>query len=192
MRVVLASASPRRRVLLGMLGIRDLLVVPAGGEEAGWPGLPPAELVMRLSGAKAEEVAGRLMDADTVVVGADTVVVLDGRILGKPRDKDEAVSMLTALSGREHRVYTGVTVLGGDARMQSGAEETAVRFRALTQQEIHAYVETGEPMDKAGAYGVQGLASLFVEGIRGDFFNVVGLPLCRLGIMLRKAGVELL
>jgi septum formation protein len=147
---------------------------------------------MRLSGAKAEEVAGRLMDADTVVVGADTVVVLDGRILGKPRDKDEAVSMLTALSGREHRVYTGVTVLGGDVRMQSAAEETAVRFRALTQQEIHSYVETGEPMDKAGAYGVQGLASLFVEGIRGDFFNVVGLPLCRLGIMLRKAGVELL
>lgn len=191
MRVVLASASPRRRALLGMLGIRDLLVVPARTEEAGWPGLPPAELVTRLSGAKAEEVAARLMDADTVVIGADTVVVLDGRILGKPRDKREAVGMLTALSGREHRVYTGVTVLGGDARRQSGAEETAVRFRALTQREIHAYVETGEPMDKAGAYGVQGLASLFVEGIRGDFFNVVGLPLCRLGIMLRKAGVEL-
>jgi len=192
MRVVLASASPRRRALLRMLGIRDLLVMPARGEEAGWPDLPPAELVKRLSGAKAGEVAGRMMRADTVIIGADTVVVLDGRILGKPRDKDEAVSMLTALSGREHRVYTGVTVLGGDVRMQSAAEETAVRFRALTQQEIHAYVETGEPVDKAGAYGVQGLASLFVEGIRGDFFNVVGLPLCRLGIMLRKAGVELL
>ena len=191
MELVLASASPRRRELLAMLGVKNLRVVPALGEEAAYPGLDPALLVRRLSRAKAEEVAGRLGAGERVVIAADTVVALDAAILGKPADEADAVRMLSALSGREHRVFSGVTVLyaGG---LLCEAEESLVRFRTLTQHEIHAYVATGEPMDKAGAYGAQGLASLFVEGIRGDFFNVMGLPLCRLGIMLKRAGVELL
>jgi septum formation protein len=190
-RLVLASASPRRRELLDMLGVRDLLVVPALGGEADWPQLSPRDLVMRLALAKAGEVKARFPGGDDVIVAADTVVALDRGILGKPRDAEDAVRMLTALSGKAHRVYTGVAVLGGGTR-QCDAEETAVRFRALSEREILRYVESGDPLDKAGAYGIQGLASLFVEEIRGDFYNVMGLPLCRLGIMLKRAGVELL
>ncbi len=191
MHYILASASPRRRALLAMLGVRDLLVVPALGEEADWPQLSPEDLVMRLALAKAEEVKAKYPGTEDVVVAADTVVALDGLILGKPRDASDAVRMLGALSGKEHRVYTGGAVLGGGTS-QYGTEETAVRFRTLSEREIRAYVESGDPLDKAGAYGIQGPAGLFVEGIRGDFYNVMGLPLCRLGMMLKRAGVELL
>ena len=119
------------------------------------------------------------------------MVSVDGDILGKPRSEDEARAMLRRLSGREHEVYTGVTVIhAGDIRC--AAERTLVRFRAVTGAEIDAYVATGEPMDKAGAYGIQGAASLFVEGITGDYFNVMGLPVCRLGRMLSDMGVSLL
>ena len=190
MGIVLASGSPRRRELLTMLGVRDLTVIPAKGEETADPGLPPDKLVQALSRQKAAEVQ-RQCAPDDIVIAADTVVVIDGAVLGKPRDRADACAMLRRLSGRTHHVYTGVTVLRGTEGI-SEAEVTAVRFRALDDREIGAYVDTGEPMDKAGAYGAQGLASLFVEGIDGDFFNVMGLPLCRLGTILKKMGVNLL
>lgn len=191
MRVILASASPRRRELLEMLRTPQLEIVPARGEELPHPGLPPAELVRELSRAKAEEVAHRCAGPGDLVIGADTVVALDGAVLGKPRDPEDACRMLRALSGRAHRVYTGVTVIR-DGRSLSCAEETAVHFRALDEDEIRRYVATGEPLDKAGAYGAQGLASLFVERLEGDFFNVMGLPLCALGKQLRELGLSLL
>ena len=191
MRVILASASPRRRELLEMLRVPQLEIVPALGEELPHPGLAPAELVCALSRAKAEEVASRCAGPGDLVIGADTVVALDGAVLGKPRDPEDACRMLRALSGRAHRVYTGVTAIR-DGRCLSCAEETAVHFRELDDGEIRRYVATGEPLDKAGAYGAQGLASLFVERLEGDFFNVMGLPLCALGRLLRELGVTLL
>ena len=154
------------------------------------PALSPAQLVEELSRQKARAVAGA-SDPGDLVIAADTVVAIDGRVLGKPHDREEACAMLSALSGREHTVYTGVTVCRDD-RMLTQHEATQVRFRPLSPREIQAYVDSGEPMDKAGAYGVQELGALLVEGIRGDYFNVVGLPLCRLGQMLSQFGVELL
>lgn len=154
------------------------------------PALSPAQLVEELSRQKAREVAGA-SDPGDLVIAADTVVAIDGRVLGKPHDREEACAMLSALSGREHTVYTGVTVCRDD-RMLTQHEATQVRFRPLSPREIRAYVDSGEPMDKAGAYGVQELGALLIEGIRGDYFNVVGLPLCRLGQMLSQFGVELL
>ena len=173
-----------------MLGVKELRILPARSEEKA-PGVTdPAALVKALSAAKAREVALRCR-AEDVVIGADTVVWLDDRVFGKPKTPDEAAEMLRTLSGRTHEVYTGVTILAGGMEY-SEAERSAVRFRALSEREIAAYVASGEPMDKAGAYGAQDKAALFVEGIDGDFFNVMGLPLCRLGQMLHKLGVELL
>lgn len=190
MRIILASGSPRRKELLEMLNVPNLEIIPAKGEEKSHPELGPAGLVMELSRCKAAEVAPH-DDPDAVTIGADTIVVLDGMVLGKPRDEAEASAMLHALSGRSHRVYTGVTVIRG-SRVLCHAERTEVRFRHLSDEEIAAYIRTGEPMDKAGAYGAQGYASLFVEGLEGDFFNVMGLPLCALGKMLNELGVNLL
>ena len=191
MRLILASGSPRRRELMEMLCPAGLEIIPAAGEEAADPTLPPDELVKALSGAKAAEVAARCAAPDDVVIGADTIVVLDGAVLGKPRDAADAARMLRALSGRTHTVYTGVTVLRGSETLRH-AERTEVRFRALSDAEIARYVATGEPLDKAGAYGAQGYASLFVEHLDGDFFNVMGLPLCALGKLLNSLGVNLL
>ena len=191
MKLILASGSPRRRELMEMLCPENLEIVPAVGEEAADPALPPDELVKALSRAKAAEVRARCAAPDDAVIGADTVVALDGAVLGKPRDKADARRMLRALSGRTHTVYTGVTVLRG-AQSLSHAERTEVRFRALSDEEIERYIATGEPMDKAGAYGAQGYASLFVEHLDGDFFNVMGLPLCALGKLLKQLGVNLL
>ena len=128
---------------------------------------------------------------DAVVIAADTVVELDGELLGKPGTPERAEEMLSRLSGRAHRVWTGVCVRQGETSL-SRSECTQVHFRPLSPEEIRAYIATGEPLDKAGAYGYQGLASLFVERIEGDFFNVMGLPVCALGLMLRRFGVELL
>ena len=128
---------------------------------------------------------------ENVIIAADTIVWLEGELLGKPRSEEDAARMLRELSGRSHEVWTGVCVLRGGEKLL-GAERTLVRFRRLEESEILAYIATGEPMDKAGAYGAQGLARQFVEGIEGDFFNVMGLPLCRLGKMLGKLGVKLL
>lgn len=186
--IVLASASPRRRELLDSLGL-SFEVQPAEGPENTPETGDAAEAVRAISLGKARAVAA-LRPGD-LVIGADTVVECDGRILGKPADEDEACAMLRALSGRTHRVYTGVAVIaGGEESVR--AVETGVRFRALSEREIAAYVATGEPMDKAGAYAVQGRAALFIEGIDGDYFNVVGLPLCALGQMLEHFGVDLI
>lgn len=188
MAVILASQSPRRRELLGRMGIDDFLVRPAQGEEVFEPGLSPAELVEHLSRQKAAEVAAGASPED-LVIAADTVVSIDGRVLGKPHSQEEAFSMLSTLSGREHTVYTGVTVCQGGVSITEH-EATDVRFRPLTPEEIRSYIATGEPMDKAGAYGIQEYGSLLVEGIRGDYFNVVGLPICRLGRILARFGVD--
>ena len=190
MSIILASASPRRRELMQMLGVQDLKIIPAAGEEKADPGLPPDELVKALAAHKAREVAVKC-GKDDIVVAADTIVWHLGRVYGKPHSEAEAADMLRALSGDAHEVYTGVAVLRGSELILE-AERSAVHFRRLSDAEIDAYIATGEPMDKAGAYGIQGRASLFVEGIEGDFFNVMGLPLCRLGLMLNRLGVSLL
>lgn len=188
MSLVLASASPRRRELLSRY-VPDLIIDPAKGPEAAASGADARGMVLALAKAKAGEVAAR-RPAD-IVIGADTVVECGDIILGKPRDEEDAFRMLRALSGAEHRVWTGVAVIRKDTCLCE-AEMTRVFFRSLSDGEILAYIRTGEPMDKAGAYGYQGLAGLFVEKIEGDYFNVVGLPLCRLGQMLRSMGVALL
>ena len=190
MRIILASGSPRRKELLEMLKVENLEIIPAKGEEADHPELSPAELVKELSRCKAAEIAP-VHEADTVTIGADTIVVLDSQVLGKPADEAEAAKMLRSLSGRSHTVYTGVTLIRGETVL-SRAERTEVRFRSISDDEIARYIATGEPMDKAGSYGAQGYASLFVEGLDGDFFNVMGLPLCLLGKMLNELGVNLI
>ena len=175
MAIILASQSPRRRELLAQVGLKQFIIRPALGEEKADPSLLPAQLVEELSRCKAREVAGR-SDPGDLIIAADTVVAVEDRVLGKPRSREEA---------RE------VTLCRG-GQMRTGHEATAVRFRSLSPEEIDAYLSSGEPMDKAGAYGIQGLGALLVEGIRGDYSNVVGLPLCRLGQMLKELGVDLL
>ncbi len=189
-RLILASGSPRRRELLDKFGI-DYEILPAQGEESAPPELTPGERVKALAAQKAEEVAHRVNDPAAVILAADTLVELDGEVLGKPGASERARAMLRALSGREHRVWSGVCIREGE-RILAESECTAVRFRTLSDAEIEAYIATGEPLDKAGAYGYQGLASLFVERIEGDFFNVMGLPVCRMGQMLREFGISLL
>lgn len=189
MKIVLASQSPRRQDLLGQMGLEFTTRSPQIDEDA-FQGRDARDLVQTLSREKARWVAAQL-PGDPIVIGADTVVVRDGTILGKPKDPADARAMLASLSGRTHQVYTGVTVCQGD-KVVTQAEETQVTFRPLTQQEIACYVATGEPMDKAGAYGIQGLGGLLVAGIQGDYHNVVGLPVCRLGQILRDFGVDCL
>ena len=189
-RLIRASGSPRRRELLDKFGI-DYESLPAQGEESAPPELTPGERVKALAAQKAEEVAHRVNDPAAVILAADTLVELDGEVLGKPGASERARAMLRALSGREHRVWSGVCIREGE-RILAESECTAVRFRTLSDAEIEAYIATGEPLDKAGAYGYQGLASLFVECIEGDFFNVMGLPVCRVGQMLREFGISLL
>lgn len=189
MKIVLASQSPRRKELLGRMGL-EFVTQASKIDESAFDGLEARELVATLSREKAQWIA-RQLDGETLVIGADTVVVRDGAALGKPKDAEDAVAMLLSLSGRDHQVCTGVTVCRGD-RVLTQVEETQVTFRDLTEAEIRQYVSTGEPMDKAGAYGIQGLGGLLVEGIRGDYSNVVGLPVCRLGQMLKDFGVDCL
>lgn len=188
MDIILASQSPRRRQLLEQMGFTDFIVRPAQGEELADPSLDPGALVEALSRQKALEISAAAK-GDDLIIAADTVVAVDGQVLGKPHSTQQAHEMLSALSGREHTVYTGVTVCRGD-HLLTQHEATAVRFRPLTDQEIDAYIATGEPMDKAGSYGIQGRGALLVEGISGDYFNVVGLPVCRLGRMLTQFGVD--
>ena len=190
MTVVLASQSPRRRELLGQMGFTDFVIRPAKGEEVVDPDLLPDKLVEELSRQKCEEVAAA-SGADDLVIAADTVVAIDGTVLGKPRSEQDAFAMLSRLSGRHHTVYTGVTVRRGE-QILTAHEATRVHFRPLTQEEIEAYISTGEPMDKAGSYGVQGKGALLVEKLNGDFFNVMGLPVLRLSRMLAGFGITLL
>ena len=179
--LLLASSSPRRREILSRAGYK-FIVVPANADEQVPPGMPPGEIVETLARRKAKAVAqGRPGDT---ILAADTIVVLDGTVLGKPRDPTEACAMLARLSGRVHTVYTGYCVRAGD-RIQTGCESTEVEFYPLSDQEILDYVNTGEPMDKAGAYGIQGLGALLVRRIRGDFYNVMGLPIGAVHRILR-------
>lgn len=190
MEIILASGSPRRRELLGQMGVRDFRVLTPDIDERMDRALPPDRLVEAISAEKAGAVAAQA-GAGALVIAADTVVALDGAVLGKPADPADARRMLAALSGRRHAVYTGFTVLR-DGRAVTRSEVTEVAFRALTAEEIDAYAATGEPLDKAGAYGIQGVGALLVEGIRGDYFNVMGLPVCALGRVLAEFGVDCL
>lgn len=190
MKIILASNSPRRKELLERIGIKEFTVAAPNVDESVEPGLPPAEIVERLSLRKAR-AAARTAGPDELIIAADTVVALDGAVLGKPRSGDEAFAMLSALSGREHQVFTGVTVICG-ARTVTEHEQTAVAFRDIAPDEIRGYIATGEPMDKAGSYGIQGVGALLVSGIRGDYCNVMGLPVFRLGRILSGFGIELL
>lgn len=186
MSLVLASQSPRRRELLHQIGIDDFKIIPSQKEEKKDPSLTPKDLVMHLSRQKAEEVAGKC-SKDDIIIAADTVVSLKGQILGKPKDREDGARMLSLLSGNKHEVFSGVTVKKGDLILNE-YEETAVYFREMTEEEISWYLSTGEPMDKAGAYGIQGIGIRFISRIEGDYSNVVGLPICRLLSMLEKAG----
>lgn len=186
--IVLASGSPRRQELLRRIGITDFAVVVPEADERFDPSLGAAEIVAQIAREKA--AAARALTAeDDLVITADTMVFLDDARLGKPRDEADALRMLTALSGRRHTVRTGVTVRRGD-RLICFTAATDVYFRAASERELRAYIRTGEPMDKAGAYGVQGLGALLVERIDGDFFNVMGLPLLPLAEALRAFGVD--
>ena len=189
MNIVLASQSPRRRELLSRMGLDFSIQTPTVDEDA-FTAPEPVELVKLLSREKARQVAAGLT-GDTLVIAADTVVVRDGTVLGKPSSPQEAEAMLASLSGRSHLVCTGVTAARG-GRAVTEAEVTRVTFRSLDREEIRRYVATGEPLDKAGAYGIQGLGALLVSGIQGDYSNVVGLPVCLLGQMLKQFGLDCL
>ena len=187
-RIVLASASPRRRDLLRQIGLSEFTIRVSDAAEDYPPDLSPAAIVEYISREKAEAVP---CAPDEIVIAADTMVFLDGQKLGKPADEADALRMLTALQGRRHTVRTGVTVRQGD-RFLTESEATEVEFRPLSEAELRAYIATGEPMDKAGAYGAQGRGALLVERLDGDFFNVMGLPVLRLSRMLEKFGIFLL
>ncbi|MZP30150.1 septum formation inhibitor Maf [Heliobacterium undosum] len=193
MNLVLASASPRRRQLLSDLGIR-FSVLPSDFSEEGVDGLAPEAQALALSRGKAHSVCERLSDG--IILGADTIVVIDEDVLGKPKSPDQAREMLRRLSGRSHRVITGLALFhvenGRIVHETSGYEETLVYFRELSEEDINRYVSTGDCLDKAGAYGIQGLAALLVERLEGDYFNVVGLPLVRLDKLLRPWGISLM
>lgn len=188
----LASASPRRKELLTLAGY-SFTVLPAHADETPPPGLSPRETAGLLARRKAEavralpEFSARQKPGD-VILAADTVVDLDGTILGKPRDREDARRILLSLSGRQHSVHTGFCVLAGKKRM-CGVESTEVEFYPLTMEEIETYLDTGEPVDKAGAYGIQGRGALFVRRICGDYYTVVGLPIARIDRILRALSV---
>ena len=184
--VILASQSPRRRELLTLVGIAHV-VSPADIDESVMPDELPVPHCERLARAKAQVLAERHPDA--VVIAADTIVVLDGDILGKPSDPADARAMIARLSGRTHTVFTAMAVARG-GRTESAVEEVAVTFRVLSAEEIAEYVETGEPMDKAGAYGIQGYGATIVERIEGDYFSVMGLGLRRLVSLLERVGLR--
>lgn len=180
--MILASQSPRRRELLAYIQ-PDFRVIPAVGEEHIPDGATPEQAVLALSRQKAEEIAAQYKDE--IIIAADTVVAIDGKILGKPHSEAEAAEMLSTLSGRVHSVFTGVCVIFADGSIENFAEETKVEFYPLTDEEIAAYIATGDPMDKAGAYGIQEKGAANVKGIVGDFYNVMGLPVGRLARILR-------
>ena len=187
MSLILASASPRRKELLGLFHIPFSIRV-ADIDETMDSNAAPFDEVARVSRLKALAVP---REENDVVIAADTIVVCGGRVLGKPHSEEEAVSMLRLLSGRDHQVMTGVTVVTGETR-ETFTEVTDIHFRELSEKEIRAYVATGEPMDKAGAYGIQGGAALFCSRMVGDYYNVMGLPVCRLGDSLKAVAPELM
>ena len=187
MQLILASQSPRRKELLGLFHI-PFTVRVADIDETMDPKKSPYDEVARVSLLKAKAVEA---NAEDVVIAADTIVVCDGKTLGKPHSEDEAAGMLRLLSGRDHQVMTGMTVLRGDTH-KSITEVTDIHFRSLSETEIARYVASGEPMDKAGAYGIQGGAALFAEKMVGDYYNVMGLPVCRLWQLLSQIAPEIM
>ena len=187
MQLILASQSPRRKELLSLFRI-PFTVRIADIDETMQQTLPPFDEVARVSRLKAEAIPHA---ADDVVIAADTIVVCGGQILGKPTDEADAFRMLRLLSGKDHQVMTGLTVLKGDTATVC-TEVTDIHFRPLSDREILDYIRTGDPMDKAGSYGIQSGAALFAEKIVGDYYNVVGLPVCRLGQILRSVAPELM
>jgi len=189
-KLILASASPRRKQLLSQLGL-DFTVEPSSGDENIRANLPPEVTAVTLAEAKAVNVACRHNDG--LVLGADTIVVIDGRILGKPRDAGHASQMLSWLSGKWHSVYTGLALIDAETgKLIEDFEESRVKFKNLSEREIKSYINTGEPLDKAGAYGIQGKGSLLVEKIEGCYYNIVGLPLFKLNTLLFEFGIKIL
>ncbi len=191
-RFYLASASPRRKEILESVGIKAV-VVPSNVDESAVKGLPPEKRVMELALLKCANVA-RCASKGDYVIAADTLVVCGGSVMGKPVDKNDAFRMLMKLSGKWHSVFTGYCVIDGKTGEASAAyEETRVKFRDIDESEARRYIDTREPMDKAGSYGIQGKGRLFVERIDGDYYNVVGLPICALSVMLKKDfGIDIL
>lgn len=213
--LILASSSPRRQELIRLLGLAVELM-PGDADESVEEGWTPAEIVEQLSLRKAESVRERAAGSGGVIIGSDTIVVLDGQVLGKPKDEEDAVRMLSALQGRTHQVFSGVALVDsasarrdeavdpvdigsykilssspeGKPKIMVGHTASQVTFRPMSEEEIRAYVKTGEPMDKAGAYGVQGIGSVFIEKIEGDFYSIMGLPLSLVYQMLLKLGIQ--
>ena len=195
-KIILGSASPRRRELLSQIGVS--FEVRTSGREEIYHSAIPEEIVRELALMKAENVAGDLTDEqneapkDTIVIGADTIVVLDGKILGKPVDEKDAADMIGALQGRSHEVYTGVAILDYDSQGEKNvsvhAVGTKVYVNPMDEAEISAYIDTGEPMDKAGAYGIQGRFAAYIDRIEGDYYNVVGLPVSYVYQALKRIG----
>lgn len=186
--MILASQSPRRRELLSLITDK-FSIIPAKGEEIIGENVSPSEAVKMLARQKAVEIYSKYKDE--TIIAADTVVAIDGEILGKPHSAENAAEMLRKLSGRRHSVFTGVCVIHHDGETDIFAEETQVEFYPLTEREIADYVATGEPMDKAGAYGIQGRGALLVKGISGDYYNVMGLPVGRLyRVLLGRGAVD--
>lgn len=195
-RIILGSASPRRKELLSQIGVKFEVRVSSGEEI--YHSTEPEEIVKELALMKAENVDLELRAdgsdstciKDTVVIGADTVVVLDKEILGKPKDRKDAARMLSELQGRSHMVYTGAAIIdhdhNGNRKVVNYAVGTKVSVNKMTEEEIEAYIDTGEPMDKAGAYGIQGRFAAYISGIEGDYYNVVGLPVSRIYQTLRE------
>ena len=183
-RIILASQSPRRQELIGYI-LSEYEVIVSEVEETLPDGIAPEDLPVYLAGVKAQAVAAE--HPDDVVIGADTMVILDGQVLGKPKDADDAFHMLRSLSGKAHTVITGCAILQ-DGRMTTFADRTRVEFYPLSDREILDYIATGEPFDKAGAYGIQGRGSVLVKRIEGDFFNVMGLPVARLKREMERVG----
>ena len=199
--LILGSQSPRRRELLRQIGL-SFTVRTADVDETKYDTDDPEQTVCRICEAKSRAVAAALPRAGSgdperaLILTSDTIVVLDGRIMGKPKDEADAARMLSALSGREHAVYTAFSLLPAGEDLGDGRHteyvKTLVRFRPLSADEIRAYIASGEPMDKAGAYGIQGLGATLVEGIEGDYFTVMGLPLCRVAQRLKEYGIDAL
>lgn len=187
-KIILASASPRRKELLSQIGI-TFEIIKAEKEEHITSSIP-TEVVKELSMQKAKEVAAKC--DSSIIIGADTIVAMEGQILGKPKDRADAMRMLRLLQGKKHQVITGVTVLLGSTKTLSFAEVTDVSLYPMTDAQIERYIATGEPMDKAGAYGIQGRFAAYVRGIEGDYNNVVGLPIGRVYQEVLSAGIDLL
>lgn len=186
--IVLASSSPRRKELLTLIGI-PFKVHPSQKEEHIDDNDSPNEIVEKLALMKAKDIAQNYSEG--LIIGADTIVVKDGKVLGKPTDKTEAFKMLTLLQGQVHQVYSGIALIDAKTgKYEVSHQVTKVFMKDLTSEEIHAYIGTKEPLDKAGAYGIQGIGALFIDKIEGDYFNVVGLPLSKLETMLKAFGVN--